>query len=317
MAIAICGEELDDDERSVFASLTGRPQEPLERVDEAWAIVGRRGGKTRAVATLAAYFSCLCDHSDALAPGERGVLPIMSASIWQASKALQYLDGVFATVPALRDMIVSRSGDTISLNNGVDIECRPASFRTIRGATAIAAIADEVAFWRSDETSRNPDKLILDAIRPSLATTGGPLIVISSPYAQRGELWSTFRREYGPKGDPLILVARAASRTMNPTLPQRVVDRARERDPMAAKSEFDAEFRSDIAGYVDAEIVEDAVTRGVVVRPLLSNLSYRGFVDPSGGSSNSMTMAISHREADRFVLDLVLERGRPSARKLL
>jgi hypothetical protein len=108
MAIAICGEEIDDDERSVFASLTGRPQEPLERVDEAWAIVGRRGGKTRAVATLAAYFSCLCDHSDALAPGERGVLPIMSASIWQASKALQYLDGVFATVPALRDMIVSR-----------------------------------------------------------------------------------------------------------------------------------------------------------------------------------------------------------------
>ena len=311
MAIAICGEELDEDERSVFTELTGREREPLERVDEAWAIVGRRGGKTRTVATLAAYFSCLCDHSDALAPGERGVLPIMSASIWQASKALQYLDGVFATVPALRDMIVSRSGDTISLNNGVDIECRPASFRTIRGATAIAAIADEVAFWRSDETSRNPDKFILDAIRPSLATTGGPLIVISSPYAQKGELWSTFRREYGPKGDPLILVARAASRTMNPTLPQRVVDRARERDPMAAKSEFDAEFRSDIAGYVDAEIVEAAVTRGVVVRPLLSNLSYRGFIDPSGGSSDSMTMAISHREGDRFVLDLVLERKPP------
>jgi hypothetical protein len=69
LLIAACGEPLTDDERAIFASLTGRPQEPGEAVEEFWAIVGRRGGKTRALAVLAAYLAALCDWSDILAPG--------------------------------------------------------------------------------------------------------------------------------------------------------------------------------------------------------------------------------------------------------
>jgi hypothetical protein len=311
LLIAICGEPLRDDERGVFRELTGREREPLTLIDEAWMICGRRSGKTRAAAVLASYIAALCDHTEALAPGERGTLPIMAASIWQAARAFGYLDGVFSTVPALRELVVGQTADTLSLSTGVDIECRPASFRTIRGATAIGAIADEVAFWRSAELSRNPDKLILDAVRPALATTGGPLIVISSPYAQKGELWGAYKRDFGANGDPLVLVAKAASRTLNPMLSARVVERARERDPLAVKSEYYAEFRSDIASYVDAEVVEAAVSRGVVVRPPIARQGYVGFVDPSGGSLDSMTLAIAHREAERFVLDLVLERRPP------
>ena len=159
-------------------------------------------GKTRTASVLAAYVAALCDHSDVLAPGERGTLPIMSASLWQATKALQYLDGIFTHVPALKALVTGQTADTLSLSNGIDVECRPASFRTIRGGTAVAVIADEVAFWRSEETSRNPDKEILDAARPALATTGGPLIIISSPYSQRGELWNAFRRDYGTRRRP-------------------------------------------------------------------------------------------------------------------
>jgi hypothetical protein len=65
-----------------------------------------------------------------------------------------------------------------------------------------------------------------NAVRPGLATTGGPLLVASSPYARKGELWNAHRKHYGPKGDSLILVAQGASRDFNPSLPQRVVDRA-------------------------------------------------------------------------------------------
>jgi hypothetical protein len=43
------------------------------------------------------------------------------------------------------------------------------------------------------EDSANPDSEILNALRPSLATTSGPLIVISSPYAKRGALWERLR----------------------------------------------------------------------------------------------------------------------------
>jgi len=72
-------------------------------------------------------------------------------------------------------------------------------------------LGDEVAFWMSDE-SANPDIEILNAARPALATTAGPLIAISSPYARRGALWDTYRRNFGPEGDPSILVARDTTR---------------------------------------------------------------------------------------------------------
>jgi hypothetical protein len=311
MLIGLLGEPLDEEELSIFTELTGGRDAPLKPVSEAWLIMGRRSGKTRASATAAAYFAVLCDWSDVLAPGERGTLPIMSASVWQAGKAREYVDGIFNAVPALRSMILSEGADTLSLNNGVDVVIRPASYRTARSMTAVAVIADEACFWATDETSRNVDKEIIAAVRPALSLTGGPLIVISSPYSRKGAVWNAFKRHYGPDGDPAVLVARAPSRRMNTLLSQATVDRALAEDAAAGAAEYLAEFRSDVETFVSVEIVDAAVTRGMVVRPLLSNLSYRGFVDPSGGSSDSMTMAISHREGDRFVLDLVLERKPP------
>ena len=74
LLIAAMGEDLRKDEREIFSKLTGRDREPLRRVDQFAAVIGRRGGKSRAVATLATYIAGLCEHSDALVPGERGVL---------------------------------------------------------------------------------------------------------------------------------------------------------------------------------------------------------------------------------------------------
>ncbi len=71
--IAAMGEELREDERAIFTKLTGREHEPLQRIDQFAAVVGRRGGKSKAIATVATYIAGLCDHRDALVPGERGV----------------------------------------------------------------------------------------------------------------------------------------------------------------------------------------------------------------------------------------------------
>ena len=73
LLIASMGEPLTDAERVVFTQLTGRAREPLQRVNELEAVVGRRGGKTTAMAALATYLSACCDHRDALAQGETGV----------------------------------------------------------------------------------------------------------------------------------------------------------------------------------------------------------------------------------------------------
>jgi hypothetical protein len=40
----------------------------------------------------------------------------------------------------------------------------------------------------------------------------------------------------------------------------------------------------------------------------MSSVRYHGFVDPSGGSADSMTLAVGHREGDVVVLDALRER---------
>lgn len=306
LLIAAMGEPLNDSERVLFAELTGRDAEPGEPVEELWAIVGRRAGKTRAAATLGVYVACLCDHSAALAPGERGVLPILAASMTQATRVYNSFVGILRHSPLLAHEIDGEpTADTIRLRAGIDIEIRPANYRTIRGVTAIAAIGDEVAFW-SVEGSSNPDREILDALRPALATTGGPLIGISTPYAKRGELYDAFRKHHGVSGNP-ILVVKGASRTFNPTLPQAVIDRAYERDPAAAASEYGGEFRSDVEAFISLEVVETTVAPDRHEMPPSPGISYVAFVDPSGGSQDSFTLAITHREGDIGVLDCLRE----------
>jgi hypothetical protein len=215
--------------------------------------------------------------------------------------------------PMLARLVRNRTADSLELESGVAIEIRAASFRSVRGITCVAAVCDEICFWYSaDSGSANPDSFILDAIRPSLATTHGPLIAISSPYSRRGEAFETLRRHFGEKGDKLILVAQGASRDFNPNLPQRVVDRAMERDPAAASAEYLGAWRSDLQAFVSLEAVEACVEAGVYERPLLSSLAYVAFTDPSGGSADSFTLAIAHRERDgRVTLDCVRERQPP------
>jgi hypothetical protein len=132
------------------------------------------------------------------------------------------------------------------------------------------------------------------------------LIIASSPYAKRGVLWETHRKHYGRNGDPRILVAQGTSRDFNPTLPQSVVERALERDRSAATAEYLAQFRSDIESFVSFEVVQ-ACLGDYVEMAALSKHRYSAFTDPSGGSADSFTMAISHREGDRIFIDAIRE----------
>jgi len=219
MLIAAMGEPLTPDELVIFKRFTGRHEAPSQPVDEFWGCVGRRGGKSRAMAVLATYLAGLCDYRDKLSPGERGVVLLLAPDMKQAKVLLDYAEGALQSTPIMKQLIADRTAETLTLTTGVTLAVRSASFRRIRGVTCVAVLADECAFWLSDE-SANPDVEILNAARPALATTQGPLIAISSPYARRGALWDTYRLHYyGPSGDPKILVAQGATRDFNPDLP--------------------------------------------------------------------------------------------------
>jgi hypothetical protein len=68
-----------------------------------------------------------------------------------------------------------------------------------------------------------------------------------------------------------------------------------------------AQFRTDVEGFVLREAVEACIAHAVYERGPLTEHRYAGFVDPSGGSADSMTLAVAHRERDRgsIVVDAV------------
>jgi len=106
-----------------------------------------------------------------------------------------------------------------------------------------------------------------------------------------------------------ILVIRAVTRQMNPTIDQSFVDEALEDDPAKAKAEWLAEFRDDIGGWADFALIEQAVDCGVTVRPPLADrkFKYWSFCDPSGGARDGFTAAIVHDENGIAVLDCLVE----------
>lgn len=63
-------------------------------------------------------------------------------------------------------------------------------------------------------------------------------------------------------------------------------------------------------GAFDATKLDAAVALGVRIRPPEPGVHYRAFCDMSGGSSDSATLAIGHREGTLRVVDRVADQGR-------
>lgn len=304
----------DESQRRAFRRVSGGRTPPTKRVSEMWVIAGRRSGKSRAAGAVSSYLATLVDHSDKLAPGEIGYILVLSPSVRQSRLVYNYAWSFLQSSPILRQCIDNCTTEEIRLTNGIIIATHPSSFRSVRGRTLLAVVADESAFWRSEE-SANPDVETYTAVLPALATTHGMLIGISSPYRKVGLLHQKFRDHFG-KDDDTVLVVRGATAQFNPTIDAQVIDAARKSDPAAAMSEWDAEFRTDLTSFLDDATVDAAIdySRPLELRPR-QNVQYFAFADASGGRHDAFTICVGHREGDgddaRFVADVIRGRKPP------
>jgi phage terminase large subunit-like protein len=76
------------------------------RIDEFWCAIGRRGGKSRAMAALAVYLAGLCDYKDKLVRGEKGVVLLLAPDMRQAKVSLDYAAGVLESTPIMRQLLL-------------------------------------------------------------------------------------------------------------------------------------------------------------------------------------------------------------------
>ncbi len=302
---------LSRDEQAVFRRCTQRDYKS-RAFDRGFLVCGRRAGKSAALALIGVYLACFFEWRPYLKPGEEGTIMIIAASRKQARVIFNYMVGMLRASAVLKPMIVGRpSASRIMLNNGVVIEIHTASWRSTRSFTCIAALLDEAAFWR-DENSANPDEEIINALEPAMASIpGSMLLCASSPYARSGIVYKTFKESFGVTTSD-DLVWRAPTQVMNPTIPQRVIDKAYRKDPVKAATEYGAEFRLDLQSLISEEALDAVTDEGVRERAPQGRddvSQYYAFIDPSGGSQDSMTLAISHADQIRecAVLDIVRE----------
>jgi hypothetical protein len=295
---------------AIYRRCTGRSAPPTTPATEAWLVCGRRAGKSFVLALCAVYLATFRDYRRHLAPGERGTVLVIATNSRQARVIFRYVRALLTRVPMLAKLVERETAHSFDLADDVTIEVHAASYKTTRGYAIVAALCDEIAFWPTDDAAE-PDREILAALRPGMATIpGAMLLCASSPYARRGALWDAYRKHHGRDGDP-VLVWRAATRDMNPTVAQAVVDEAAERDPASAAAEYLAEFRTDVEALLTREAVDACVSPDVRERPPMQATRYFAFADPSGGSADSMTIAVGHREGDVVVIDALRERRPP------
>jgi hypothetical protein len=298
---------MTDGHKAFFRTIAGERKPPSRRAKELWIIAGRRAGKDSVASLIGAFTAALFDEMHRLRPGERPLVACYAVDREQAAIVLGYMRAMFTDIPLLRALVARETQDGFALTNGVDLVVSTNSYRAARGRPVLVAIFDEVAYWRSELTS-TPDLETYRAVKPGMATLSSTamLVGISSPYRKTGLLYEKFKKHFG-RDDDNVLVVKAPTAALNPSLDESVIAEALEDDPVAARADWLGEFRDDIAGYADVALIEGAVDPGVMVRPPRDGIVYTSFVDASGGVRDSFTCAVAHLEGNVAVLDCMQE----------
>jgi hypothetical protein len=311
-ALPLTAEQLQ-----TFAQISGGRLPPSKLVRELWCVCGRRSGKSRIAALIAVFIALFVKHR--ASPGERPMVLVIAGSVDQADTVFNYIRGFVECSAALSKEVASFKRREVVLRNGVVIAVHANSFRTVRGRTLVAAVFDEVSFWR-DETTASPDTEVYRAVLPALARPNGingMLIGISTPYRKMGLLHQKWRDHFA-KDIADTLVVQGSSKTFNPSLSDATIAAQREADPQGAVAEWDAQFRDDLASFLDDASIDVAIDHGRSAElPPRENVVYFAFVDMAGGGADASTLCICHRDGERFVVDVIRgRRGDPHAATL-
>jgi phage terminase large subunit-like protein len=136
----------------------------------------RQSGKSTVVAILAL-------HHALLNPG--ALVAVVSPSQRQSTELLRKVSDFYRQLGQPGGSVAD-SATTLELRNGSRIIALPGSEPSIRGFTASLVLIDEAA-QVSEEIYRS--------IRPSLAVSGGRLILLSTPRGKQGIFWRAWDGE--------------------------------------------------------------------------------------------------------------------------
>jgi hypothetical protein len=146
---------------------------------QAILLCSRQSGKSTISAVLAVHAAMY--HAPSL-------VLVLSPSLRQSQELYRKVRTVFAAVREDAPKLSEESALALEMANGSRIVCLPGKEATIRGFSGVGLLL-------VDEASRVPDALY-QAVRPMLAVSGGRIVLLSTPFGQRG----FFYREWSEGG---------------------------------------------------------------------------------------------------------------------
>jgi len=277
---AFYGLELDAAELDFYFRATGRTNYPAREEKEVTAIIGRRGGKTRLAAQIAVYEAA---RHCKLPRGEGAFIIVIAPTVNQSQVAFNYIRQYFRGSAILEALIVDERKGELELRNGITIRCQPCSQVTVRGISVICAVCDEMGFWKHEENAANPEREVLAAVRPTMATfPNAKLIKISTPFRKEGILYENLQDRNGLK----YPVWQVSTREMNPTISEDVFTEAQRENPEHYRREYLAEFTDSLVGWIARELLDAVVISGRRELPPVRDAIYIAVVDPAFRSSD-------------------------------
>lgn len=309
---------MDAQELAIYRECTGRKKPPEKPARQVWCPTGRRARKSAIAALIGVFESCFRDYSKYMAPNERATIPIIAKSMKEARQIMTFAKAILSD-ENLRNLLLEEPGaETVQLRTGVDLNIVAVSLTAGRSRTIPTGLLDEVAFFASEGAV--PDEEVIRGMRPGMATIpDSKLFAFSSPYGKRGMLYRMHQQYYpltrieedGPpqytyhpeKEDAAnrdrVLIWQAPTLRMHDT-PQLRAEIANEYqlDPISAAAEYGAEFREDTDAFVLERLLDEAIVSGRKFLAWTKGRTYFAFIDPSGGSSDSLTLAVAHFEKD-------------------
>ena len=311
---SIYGLALSPDQLDLFRQCTGREHLPSGPFAEVTVLAGARAGKdSRIAAPVAIYEALFGGHEQHVAKGERAVIPLVAQDQRATRVAFGYIREYLTRSPLLASQVADLHSLELLLTNGISLVCFPSTLRSLRGWSIPAGVLDELAFFRLDGQANADVEIQASIRRGMIAFPQTRLVKISTPYMRSGVLYDDFVRAFG-QDDPDLLVWRASTTLMNPTILPERLERERRLDSSRFMREYEAEFGEDLEAFLPVDWIESAVRSGRYELPPQDGARYRAAVDPSGGGPDAFTLAITHAEGSgstaRVILDVIKGWGR-------
>jgi hypothetical protein len=298
---ALYGTTEPEDE-ALFRELSGGREPPAGGADELLVVAGRRGGKSETIARVAVFEALHGGHQLALAPGQVGLIPVISPLREQSGEIVRYCHGL-ASLPQVRPFVDGDpTRDGVRFTTGIEIRCVTADAVAVSGATVVAAIREELAKFPDKDSANGGDVEIDNSLRPALApVVGAPrrrLIGITSAYLTEGIAYETEQVHYG-RNDADVLVVRGTTEQFNPAIDTAWLERERRRvgERVFAREYLGTWQDAAIESWFGADVIDGCVDTGRGIAPPVQGHTYYAGVD-LGVRVDGTALCIAHRDRD-------------------